>query len=68
MTKGVKGAGGDDKTVAEKLSEFFTSVFTAEIFGEISTPIMLFVANLAEEPDQSEVNSGNTRPNKEVRC
>lgn len=66
--KGVKGADGHDKAVAEKLSEFFTSAFTAEILGKISTPTALFVAILAEEPDQSEVNSGNTRPNKEVRC
>lgn len=49
--KGVKGADEDDKAVAEKLSEFFTSVLTDEVFGEISTPIALLVANLAEEPD-----------------
>lgn len=66
--KGVKGADGDDEAVAERFSEFFTSVFTVEIFGGIPTPIALFVANLAQEPHQSQVNSGNTRPNKEVRC
>lgn len=66
--KCAKSADGDDTVVAEKLSEFFTSAFTDEIFGEISTPNALSVANLVEEPDQSEIKSENTRPNKEARC
>lgn len=39
--KGVKGTDGDDDKAVEKLSEFFTSDFTAEIFREISTSIAL---------------------------
>lgn len=64
----VQSADGDDTVVAEKFSEFFTPAFTDETFGEISTPNTLSVANLVEEPDQSELKSGNTRLNKEARC
>lgn len=66
--KGTKSADGDNTVVAEKLSEFFTSAFTDEIFRKISTPNALSVANLVEEPHQSEVKSENTRLNKEARC
>ena len=53
--KGVEGADRHDKAVAEQLSEFFTLVFTAEIFGDISTLTALFIVDVVEEPDQSEI-------------
>lgn len=61
-------ADGDDKAVVEKQSEFFTSVFTTEIFGDISTATTLFTESQAEEICQSKINSGNARTNKELRC
>lgn len=63
-----KRADGDDKAVVEKHSEFFTSVFTTEIFGDISTATTLYIESQAEEICQSEMNSGNARTNKKLRC
>lgn len=58
----------DDKAVVENNSEFFSSVFTAEILGDISTATTLFIESQAEEICQTEINSGNARTNKELRC
>lgn len=52
----------------ENHSDFFSSVFTTEIFGDISIATTLFIESQAEEISQSEINSGNARTNKELRC
>ncbi|KAM7181807.1 uncharacterized protein RBU57_000458 [Macrochelys suwanniensis] len=51
-----KGALTDDKVIAEKLNEFFASVFTAEDVGEIPQPELTFVGNKSEELSQIEVS------------
>ncbi|CAM5084504.1 unnamed protein product, partial [Eretmochelys imbricata] len=51
-----KGALKDDKVIAEKLNEFFTSVFTAEDVREIPKPEPSFVGDKSEELSQIEVS------------
>ncbi|CAM5127487.1 unnamed protein product [Eretmochelys imbricata] len=50
-----KGALKDDKVIAEKLNEFFASVFKAEDVREISKPELSFVGDKSEELSQIEV-------------
>lgn len=49
--KGIKGADGDDEDVAEKLSDFFVAIFTAEAAGHLSNS----AADQPEEPEQLQV-------------
>ncbi|CAM5114322.1 unnamed protein product [Eretmochelys imbricata] len=51
-----KGALKDDKVIAEKLNEFFASVFTAEDVREIPKPEPSFVGDKSEELSQIEVS------------
>ncbi|CAM4524930.1 unnamed protein product [Lepidochelys kempii] len=50
-----KGALKDDKVIAEKLNEFFASVFMAEDVREIPKPEPSFVGDKSEELSQIEV-------------
>ena len=40
--KGVKGVLKEDREIAEKLNEFFASVFTAEDTGQMPVPKLMF--------------------------
>ncbi|CAM4676294.1 unnamed protein product [Lepidochelys kempii] len=51
-----KGALKDDKVIAEKLNEFFASVFKAEDVREIPKPEPSFVGDKSEELSQIEVS------------
>ncbi|CAM5086896.1 unnamed protein product [Natator depressus] len=51
-----KGALKDDKVIAEKLNEFFASIFTAKDVREIPKPELSFVGEKSEELSQIEVS------------
>uniref|UniRef100_K7EZH3 Reverse transcriptase domain-containing protein n=1 Tax=Pelodiscus sinensis TaxID=13735 RepID=K7EZH3_PELSI len=52
----IKGAIKDDKAIAEKLNDFFASVFTAEDVGEIPESAPSFVGDESEELSRIEVS------------
>ncbi|CAM5075917.1 unnamed protein product [Eretmochelys imbricata] len=52
----IKGALKDDKVIAEKLNEFFASVYTAEDVKEVPKPEPSFVGDKSEELSQIEVS------------
>ncbi|CAM5130961.1 unnamed protein product [Natator depressus] len=64
-----KGALNDDKVIAEKLNEFFASVFTAEDVREIPKPEPSFVGDKSEKLSQIEVQLDiHPRVLKELKC
>uniref|UniRef100_K7EWP2 Endonuclease/exonuclease/phosphatase domain-containing protein n=1 Tax=Pelodiscus sinensis TaxID=13735 RepID=K7EWP2_PELSI len=54
--RAIKGAIKDDKAIAEKLNDFFASVFTAEDVGEIPESAPSFVGDESEELSWIEVS------------
>uniref|UniRef100_K7EXX2 Endonuclease/exonuclease/phosphatase domain-containing protein n=1 Tax=Pelodiscus sinensis TaxID=13735 RepID=K7EXX2_PELSI len=54
--RAIKGAIKDDKAIAEKLNDFFASVFTAEDVGEIPESAPSFVGDESEELSRIEVS------------
>ncbi|XP_065446042.1 vesicular inhibitory amino acid transporter-like [Chrysemys picta bellii] len=54
--QGGTGALKEHKAIAEKLNEFFTSAFTAEIMREIPTSEPFFLGEKSEELSQTEVS------------
>uniref|UniRef100_K7F0M2 Reverse transcriptase domain-containing protein n=1 Tax=Pelodiscus sinensis TaxID=13735 RepID=K7F0M2_PELSI len=54
--RAIKGAVKDDKAIAEKLNDFFASVFTAEDVGKIPESAPSFVGDESEELSRIEVS------------